>query len=141
MTEADILSIRNELTALVVSVVSVSFTMVSAYIVGLWLFLKNSPLSLRVVAFALLTCGLAFMGALTAGIHELLLGNGRAWSKLGKNSVEIASFGGERPEFLQGLTLYEAAAGLGFAAFAAIYLALGFLTFVYRWPLEPDHSR
>ncbi|MFA5952685.1 MAG: hypothetical protein WC807_20690 [Hyphomicrobium sp.] len=141
MTEADILSIRNELTALVVSVVSVSFTMVSAYIVGLWLFLKDGPFSLRAIAFALLTCGLAFMGALTAGVHELLLGNDRAWSKLGKNSVEIASFGGERPEYLQGLTLYEAAAGLGLAAFAAIYLALAFLTFIYRWPLEPDQSR
>jgi hypothetical protein len=35
MTEADILSVRNELTDIVVSVVSVSFGMVSAYIVGL----------------------------------------------------------------------------------------------------------
>jgi hypothetical protein len=31
MTEAEILSIRNELTGLVVSVVSVSFGMISAY--------------------------------------------------------------------------------------------------------------
>ena len=54
MTEAEILSIRNDLTALVVSVVSVSFGMISAYIVGLWLFLKDSPLSLRVIAFLLL---------------------------------------------------------------------------------------
>ncbi len=47
MTEADILSVRNELTDIVVSVVSVSFAMVSAYIVGLWLVLKRAPLILR----------------------------------------------------------------------------------------------
>lgn len=65
MTEAEILSIRNELTGIVVSVVSVSFGMISAYIVGLWLFLKDAPLSLRAIAFLLLSSGLAFMGGLT----------------------------------------------------------------------------
>ena len=34
MSEGEILSIRNELTGLVLSVVSVSFGMISAYIVG-----------------------------------------------------------------------------------------------------------
>jgi hypothetical protein len=134
MTEAEILSVRNELTSLVVSVVSVSFGMVSAYIVGLWLFLKDAPFSLRAIAFVLLSCGLAFMGALTAGLHELMLGTDRAWAKLSKNAVEIPNFGAERPELLQGLTMYEAAAGLGCAAFVAIYLALTYLTFLYRWP-------
>ena len=38
MSEAEILSIRNDLTAIVISVVSVSFGMISAYIAGLWLF-------------------------------------------------------------------------------------------------------
>ena len=134
MTEAEILSIRNELTELVVSVVSVSFGMISAYIVGLWLFLRSAPFSLRAIAFALLSSGLAFMGVLTAGLHELLLGTDRAWTKLGKNTVEIASFGADRPTYLQGLTLYEASAARGCAAFVAIYLALTYLTFLYRWP-------
>jgi hypothetical protein len=69
MTEADILSVRNELTDLVVSVVSVSFGMVSAYIVGLWLFLKRAPLILRGLSFVVFSFGLAFMGALTIGVH------------------------------------------------------------------------
>ncbi len=47
MTEADILSLRSDLTGLVISVVSVSFGMISAYIVGLWLVLKRTPLFLR----------------------------------------------------------------------------------------------
>jgi len=136
MTEADILSIRNELTGLVISVVSVSFGMISAYIVGLWLFLRQAPLVLRLLAFLLLSSGLAFMGVLTGGLNALLLGTERAWSKLGPTAVGIASFGGERPPFLRGLSLYEASALLGCAAFGAIYLALFHLTFLYRWPAD-----
>ncbi|MDQ8698004.1 hypothetical protein [Hyphomicrobium sp. LHD-15] len=140
MTEGEILSIRNELIALVVSVVSVSFGMISAYIVGLWLFLKKAPVVLRLLAFLLLSCGLAFMGVLTGGLNALLLGTERAWSKLDKTSVEIPSFGSERPDFLYGLSLYEASAALGCVAFLAIYAALFFITFFYRWAdeTEPD---
>ena len=74
MSEAEILAIRNDVTGLVVSVVSVSFGMISAYIAGLWLFLREAPISLRLLAFGLLSCGLAFMGALTAGLNGLLIG-------------------------------------------------------------------
>lgn len=135
MTEADILSIRNDLTELVVSVVSVSFGMVTAYIVGLWLVLKRAPLVLRALSFVVFSFGLAFKGALTIGIHELMLGTERAWSKLGKTATEIPGFGSE-PIAELGLTQYEAAAALGALAFLAIYLALFFLTFFYRWPEE-----
>jgi hypothetical protein len=135
MTEADILSIRNDLTELVVSVVSVSFGMVTAFIVGLWLVLKRAPLVMRALSFVVFSFGLAFMGALTIGIHELMLGTERAWSKLGKTATEIPGFGSE-PIAELGLTQYEAAAALGALAFLAIYLALFFLTFFYRWPEE-----
>lgn len=133
LTEAEILVLRGGLTGLVISVVSVSFGMISAYIAGLWLFLKNAPLSLRWIAFFLLTSGLTFMGAITWGLHELLLSTDRAWAKLETTTTEIADFGGSRPPYLAGLSLYEASAGLGFIAFAGIYLALGYMTFVYRW--------
>lgn len=135
MTEADILSVRNELTDMVISIVSVSFGMVSAYIVGLWLFLKRAPLILRALSFIVFSFGLAFMGALTIGIHELLLGTERAWSKLANTATGIPGFGSAPIEAL-GLTQYEAAACLGAIAFCAIYVALFVLTFLYRWPDE-----
>lgn len=134
MSEADILSIRNDLTAIVISVFSVGFAIVSGYIVGLWLFLRSAPFSLRLLAFILLTFGLSFLGALSAGVHGLLLGTETAWAKLASTATGIPSFGGERPDWLYGLTLYEGAAALGGLAFLAIYLALFVLTFVYRWP-------
>jgi hypothetical protein len=134
MSEAEILSIRNELTALVVSVVSVSFGMISAYIAGLWLFLREAPGSLRLLAFSLLSCGLAFMGALTWGLNDLLVGTDRAWSKLVNPASEISGFGNGRPEWLHGFTLYEASVFLGSLAFGAIYVSLAYLTFIYKWP-------
>ena len=134
MSEAEILSIRNELTTLVVSVVSVSFGMISAYIAGLWLFLREAPVSLRVLAFFLLSCGLAFMGALTWGLNDLLVGTERAWTKIASPASEIRGFGNARPEWLHGLTLYDAAVFLGSLAVGAIYVSLAYLTFVYKWP-------
>ena len=134
MTEADILSVRNDVTGLVISVVSVSFGMISAYIAGLWLFLREAPLTLRLLAFALLSCGLAFMGAVTAGLNGLLIGTDHAWTKLTTRTTDIDNFGDVRPPWLHGLSLYEASAALGALAFGAIYLALAYLTFVYKWP-------
>lgn len=134
MSEAEIFSIRNELTGLVVSVFSASFGMISAYIAGLWLFLREAPVSLRFLAFALLSCGLAFMGALTWGLNDLLVGTDRAWTKLPSPASEIRGFGDARPEWLHGATLYEASVLLGTVAFAAIYVSLAYLTFLYRWP-------
>ncbi len=134
MSEAEILSIRNELAGLVLSVVSVSFGMISAYIAGLWLFLREAPLSLRLLTFILLTCGLVFMGSLTWGLNDLLVGTDHAWAKLAKPATEISGFGNERPPWLEGFTLYEASVLLGSLAFGAIYVSLAYLTFVYRWP-------
>jgi hypothetical protein len=134
MTEAEILSIRNDLTSLAVSVVSVSFGMISTYIAGLWLFLREAPLALRLLAFMLLTCGLAFMGSLTWGLNDLLMGTDHAWAKLDSRASDIAGFGDARPNWLYGLTLYEGSVLLGTLAFGAIYLSLAYLTFIYRWP-------
>lgn len=133
MTEAEVLSVRNEVTAIVVSVAGFSFTMISAYIAALWFFLKDAPFALRGLAFVILTCGLAFMGAMSAGLNGLLLATETAWSKLEKTATGLPGFGNERPDFLGGLTMYEAAASLGTIVFVLIYLALFYLTFAYNW--------
>ncbi len=86
------------------------------------------------LTFILLTCGLVFMGSLSWGLNELLIGTDHAWSKLTSPATEISGFGNQRPPWLQGFTLYEASVWLGTFAFGAIYVSLGYLTFVYRWP-------
>lgn len=133
MTEAEILSVRNDATAIVVNVASFSFAMISAYIAALWLFLKDAPFALRLLAFCLLSGGLGFMGAMTVGLNDLLMATETAWAKLPQTATELPGFGNARPDYLAGYSLYEAAAALGFIAFAAIYFALFILTFFYRW--------
>ncbi len=133
MTEAEIFAMRIGITGLIISVFSVSFGMVSAYIAGLWLFLKRAPLSLRLLAFGLLSAGLLFMAILTWGLHALLLGTDQAWARLASPSTGILTFGGARPDYLHGLTLYEGGALLGLLSFAGIYAALAYLTFWYDW--------
>lgn len=133
MTEAEILTVRNDVTAIVVSVAGFSFTMISAYIAALWLFLKDAPFALRALAFLLLSSGLAFMGVMTSGLNGLLLGTETAWRKLSKTATELPGFGNAQPDYLAGFTIYEAAAALGAITFGAIYLALFYLTFFYRW--------
>lgn len=133
MTEAEILTARNEVTAILVSVVSASLTVVSAYVVGLWTVLRHAPVGLRLIAFAIFSLALAFFGGVAFGLHHLLSGTEHAWSKLTSNAMNISGFGNERPEYLFGLSLYEAAAMLGGAAFLALYLALFAMTFAYDW--------
>ena len=91
-------------------------------------------MALRLLTFILLTCGLAFMGSLTWGLNDLLVGTDHAWSKLSSHASDIAGFGNGRPDWLYGLSLYDASVGLGIFAFGAIYLSLAYLTFAYRWP-------
>lgn len=134
MTESEILVAWGGLTGLVVSIVSVGFGMVSAYIVGLWLFLKEAPIALRLTAFLMLSCGMTFMAILAWGLHELFVGTDRAWAKLETTTTDIPVFFGRRPDVLQGLSIYEFGVGLGFLAFGFIYATLGYLTFFYRWP-------
>ena len=139
MSEAEILVIRSGLTGLVISVVSVAFGMISAYVAGLWLFLKLAPLTLRLLSFALLTGGLTFMGMIAWGLDGMLKGTDAAWAKLAAPSSEIPDFGGRETmpislPLIGDTTLYALAPLLGFAAFFALYLALAFLTFFYRWP-------
>ncbi|MEO0617953.1 MAG: hypothetical protein AAFZ01_01595 [Pseudomonadota bacterium] len=138
MTEAEILLIRGDLTGLVLSIFSVSFGMISAYTAGLWLFLRHAPFLLRLVTFGVLSFGLAFMGAIAFGMHQVLLGTDAAWRDLEAPATQIIDFGGRRPEFLQGLSYYEASSGLGFLAFAAVYLVLFVMTFFYRWKDRED---
>ena len=102
MTEGEILSVRNELTAIVVSVASFSFAMISAYIVGLWPVLRDAPFSLRTLAFVLLTSGLACMGVMSAGLNTILPGTETAWSKLAKTATELPGFGNSRPDYRAG---------------------------------------
>jgi hypothetical protein len=89
---------------------------------------------LRVLAFALLSIGLVFLGA-AAAIQQLLQnGLAAAWVKLPSPIFSIAALNNALAVPLPGgWSLYDIGTLLGWIATASVYVALGYMTFVYRW--------
>jgi hypothetical protein len=134
MSEAEIVQAYLVSGQMVIGLFSMFFTMVSAYIAGLYFFLKRAPLALRVLAFALLSIGLVFLGA-AAAIQQLLQnGLAAAWVKLPSPIFSIAALNNALAVPLPGgWSLYDIGTLLGWIATASVYVALGYMTFVYRW--------
>jgi hypothetical protein len=89
---------------------------------------------LRLLAFALLSIGLVFLGAAAAIQQRLQDGLAVAWAKLPAPVFSIAAL--NTPLTLPlppGWSLYDVGTLLGWIAAASVYLALGYMTFVYRW--------
>lgn len=74
------------------------------------------------------------MGGIAWGLHGMLLGIDQTWEQLATKTSGIADFGGIRPDYLLGWSLFEVFALLGFVSYAAIYSALAYMTFGCQWP-------
>jgi hypothetical protein len=118
----------------VISVFSMFFAITSAYIAGLFFFLNRAPLSLRLLAFLLLSVGLVFLGgsALTQQrIQEQLFA---AWSKLPAPAIAVDMVRNPLQMALPGgLPMQDTGVVMGWVTALGVYLALGYLTFFYRW--------
>ena len=55
----------------VLSVFSLFFSLVSGYLAALYLFLSQAPMMLRLVAFALLSIGLVFLGGVAMTVQNI----------------------------------------------------------------------
>ena len=82
MTEAEILQGLFNAIGSVITIFSLFFTMVSAYLAALYLFLNRAPLALRLLAFVLLSLGLVFLGGSVAVIQTMQNGLFAAWDRL-----------------------------------------------------------
>lgn len=133
MSEPDLMSLAVEGIESVLSLVSTAFAIISAYIAGLYFFLSRAPIGLRIAGFSLLTISLIFLGMMALGLYGLLNGADVAWRDLANTASGVTSLGGERPEWFLGLSVAEASLSIGFLAFGAVYAALAYMTFVYRW--------
>jgi hypothetical protein len=133
MTEAEILQNAIQAAQAALSVFSVFLGIVSAYIVGLYLFLKSAPLGLKWIAFFLLTVALLALGALALNLQYLGEGMHTAWQKLPQKMSGMESLGPPvivRSIFLDGR---EIAAWIGWGVGFSVYLSLFYMTFIYRW--------
>jgi hypothetical protein len=133
MTEAEILSNAIQAAQATAAIFSLFLTIVSAYIAALYFFLNRAP-CLRTMAFLLVSIAFVALGALALNMQYLGEGLHTAWLKLPQKATGMEVLGPPivvRSLFLDGReATYWAAWALG----GVVYLALTYLTFMYRWP-------
>lgn len=119
MTESEIMQAFLASGQVVISLFSMFFAMISAYIAGLYFFLNQAPLALRLLAFALLSVGLVFLGAAAAIQQWLQQSLAIAWAKVPSPIFSIASLRDPLPLALP----YGAPPSLGGIEFPSLFLA------------------
>lgn len=131
MSEADLFEQLMAVSELVLLSISVSFTVISAYIVGLYWFLKDSHVFLKVLAFGIFSFALLPLVIMGLGLyrhHEgttlalVELNKATPLSPLGQMAIEDFSVGiGDSVSL--GLTLVS----------VLIYCGIFYITFFHRW--------
>ena len=147
MSEAELLQLRFAAIDTVLSVFSMFFGIVSAYIAGLYFFLHKAPMALRMTGFGLLSAGFVFLGSLTLSIQRVTTGIIDAWSRVADPVTRISSLREmELPDFVKSFAMtidaslwpsdvdgYLIGVLLGWVVAFAVYGALAYMTFVHRW--------
>lgn len=136
MSEAELTQLLFNAIDAVLTVFSLFFTLVSGYLAALYLFLAQAPLMLRVVAFGLLSTGLVFLGGVAATVQNIQNGLFAAWGKLPAPTISLSELRNPVaiPAVLDnGWSLQEAGVAIGWGVAICVYVALAYLTFVYRW--------
>lgn len=137
MSEAELTQQLFNAIDTVLTVFSLFFTLVSGYLAALYLFLAQAPLMLRLVAFALLSIGLVFLGGVAATVQNIQNGLFAAWAQLPAPTMPLARLRNpvDIPAVLEnGWSLQEIGVVIGWGVAVCVYLALAYLTFIYRWP-------
>jgi hypothetical protein len=140
MTENEILQNAIQAAQAATSLFGVFLTIVSAYVVGLYLFLNRAGLSLRLFAFFLLSLSLAALALLAWNLQYLGEGMHEAWSRLPEKMTGMDTLGPPlivRNAFMKGGLLVTLT---GWVFGSVVYVALAYMTFIYRWP-KPDAVR
>ena len=141
MSEAEILELLTEGTANVLGLVSIYFTVVSAYIAALYYFLHRAPFMLKLVALIMLSGAFLFLGFAAVGIERMLSGLFFALAAIPLDMRDAAPpdnagvlyFGAE----VLLTNSYQYAVWLGWGVAGLVYLAMVYLTFLHRWTREP----
>jgi hypothetical protein len=131
MSEAEVMQGVFSSIQVVISLFSTFFAMISAYIAGLYFFLNRAPVALKLLAFSLLSVGLTFLGGATITQQRLQLGLLAAGAKLSSPTIDVDAVL-RNPE-----SLYDVGLNLGWLILC-VYLALGYMTFVYRWKVNTE---
>jgi len=135
MSEAEILDGLFQSIQTILTIFSMFFAIVSGYVAALYFFLGRAPFALRLLAFVLLTVALVFLGGSAATIQLVQDGLFVSWAKLGKTMVDVTSLRNPVPvPFKLAWSQQEVGTAIGWVVASSTYLALAYMTFLYRWP-------
>jgi hypothetical protein len=136
MTEAEILAIAIQGQQTGLAIFSVLLSVVSGYIGGLYFFLGTAPWGLKLIAFTVLTFAMITLGALAYNLQYLGEGMHVAWQQLPAKMTGMESLGPPllvKSFFLDGRQL---ASMISWIFGSLLYLGLGYMTFIHRWPKD-----
>ncbi len=137
MSEAELIHARIGTVSLILTVLSMMFTLVSAYLAGLHYFLRKSPLPMKLTAFAVLSLGFLFLGGITFSMQPLHDGVLLAWEQQTRTVTGVTTL---RPSPLPAGLIEVQSLGkwLGWSFATIIYLALFYLTFIFDWGVRSE---
>ena len=135
MSEAEMMQGVLSSIQVVISLFSTLFALISAYVAGLYFFIRRAPLPLKLLAFLLLSIGLIFLGGAAVTQQRLQLGLLTAWAKLPTPMIAVDGvLRNPIPVALPpGWTFYDVGVTVGWSTAVCVYLALAYMTFIYRW--------
>lgn len=137
MDEAKIMELLTDNTANVLGLLSIYFTVVSAYIAALYYFLRRSPLVMKAAAMIMLTGAFLFLGFAALGIERMLSGLFFAMAALPPEARDALapSHSGLFSSGAEVLLANAYAFGvwLGWIMAALVYGTLVYLTFLHSW--------
>ncbi len=135
MATGDLYDLLTDGIDAVLGVVSIYFSVLSAYIAALNFVLRDAPMLLKLAAFAVLSGALAFIGLTIIGVERLIAGTIFALRDRAplSDAPELAVYLGVDLMTVMAV-VYPAAVAAGWALAFMLYGALFYLTFAHRWP-------
>lgn len=133
MTEAELIEATFDATDAVLGVVSIYFSIISAYVTAVYFFLSRSPFLMKLTAFAILSGAMAFLGLTIIGLERTTSGVIEALAAMPDRDAAPAPaqiyFGLDKLIF----NLYDYALYAGWLLAAILYISLFYLTFLHPW--------
>ncbi|MEM1088215.1 MAG: hypothetical protein AAGH90_10835 [Pseudomonadota bacterium] len=135
MTEAQLTSQMVDVMTLFLGVASVMMTIISAYVVALFVFLRGAGLLMRFWAFGFLTFGLILLGVFTYGVNRHALGIREGLFELDAQGA-LSALGTKALEQQAGWVGTISISVFAFLG-VALYLSLAYLSFLHDWNPKP----
>lgn len=132
MTEADVIPLLVEFMHVLLAGISIYFTIVSAYVVGLYAFLARAHVLLKAVAFLFFTLVFFFLMQFNYGAGLFQRGLVDTLAELQASGVELSAAGQTALDSARD-GLNQKVRMVMWLGSAATYLSLFYLTFFHSW--------